>query len=71
MELICGGHGYFCLDAPNSPPGEFSLVGPVSNSNLNVNENNLTDELHVSWTESYDSDGHDLYYVFDLRLQIF
>ena len=69
MELICGGHGYFCLDAPNSPPGEFSLVGPVSNSNLNVNENNLTDELHVSWTESYDSDGHDLYYVFDLYNQ--
>ena len=66
MAVICGGHQYLCLDAPNSPPGEFALQGPVTNSNLGVNTNNLTDELLVNWSDSYDSDGHDLHYKFDL-----
>ena len=48
MELIC--ENDFCLDAPNSLR-EILTGWSVSNSNLNV-ENNLTDELNVSWTKS-------------------
>ena len=66
MQIICGGHAYLCLDAPNSAPGEFSLESPVDLSILNVNINNLNEELLISWSESYDSDGHDLHYTFDL-----
>lgn len=66
MEVVCGGHQYLCLGAPNSPPGEFALEAPVTNSNLFINEDNLSESLDVSWFESYDSDGHDLVYTFDL-----
>ena len=31
-----------------------------------LNDNNLNDSLLISWSESYDSDGHDLFYQFDL-----
>ena len=34
MQVVCGGHQYLCLSAPNSPPGEFALESPVSNSNV-------------------------------------
>ena len=64
MQVVCGGHQYLCLDAPNSSPGEFSLMHPVTNSLLNVNSGNLNENLSVSWSESYDSDGHDLHYTF-------
>ena len=66
MQVVCGGHQYLCLDAPNSSPGEFSLMHPVTNSLLNINSNNLNENLSVSWSESYDSDGHDLHYTFVL-----
>ena len=66
MQVVCGGHQYLCLDAPNSPPGEFALESPVTNSLLNVNSDNVGDILNVSWSESYDSDGHDLHYTFVL-----
>ena len=66
MQVVCGGHQYLCLSAPNSPPGEFALESPVSNSNVSINDNNLNEELSISWSESYDSDGHDLFYQFDL-----
>ena len=66
MQVVCGGHQYLCLDAPNSPPGEFSLESPVTNSLLNINSNNLSESLTVSWSESYDPDGHDLHYTFML-----
>mgnify|MGYP007000239330 len=52
--------------APNSTKGEFGLEEPVTNSNLFINEDNLSETLGVSWFESYDSDGHDLIYTFDL-----
>ena len=66
MQVVCGGHQYLCLDAPNSPPGEFALESPVTNSLLNVNSGNLNENLSVSWSESYDPDGHDLFYTFYL-----
>ena len=66
MQVVCGGHQYLCLDAPNSPPGEFALESPVTNSLLNVNSDNLSESLNVNWGESYDSDGHDLHYTFVL-----
>ena len=66
MQVVCGGHQYLCLDAPNSPPGEFSLESPVTNSLLNINSNNHSESLTVSWSESYDPDGHDLHYTFIL-----
>ena len=66
MEVVCGGHQYLCLDAPNSPPGEFALESPVTNSNLFIDDTNISETLNVSWFESYDSDGHDLIYTFDL-----
>ena len=66
MQVVCGGHQYLCLSAPNSPPGEFALESPVSNSNVSINDNNLNEELSISWSESYDSDGHDLFYQFNL-----
>ena len=66
MEVVCGGHQYLCLDAPNSPPGEFALESPVTNSNLFIDDTNISETLNVSWLESYDSDGHDLIYTFDL-----
>ena len=66
MQVVCGGHQYLCLSAPNSAPGEFALESPVSNSNVSINDNNLNDSLSISWSESYDSDGHDLFYQFDL-----
>ena len=66
MEVVCGGHQYLCLEVPNSPPGEFAIESPVTNSNLFIDENNLSESLGVFWLESYDSDGHDLIYTFDL-----
>ena len=66
MEVVCGGHQYLCLDAPNSLPGEFALESPVTNSNLFIDDTNISETLNVSWLESYDSDGHDLIYTFDL-----
>ena len=36
MQVVCGGHQYLCLSAPNSPPGEFALESPVSNSNVSM-----------------------------------
>tara|TARA_B100000519_G_scaffold193866_1_gene196995 strand:- start:63 stop:2564 length:2502 start_codon:yes stop_codon:yes gene_type:complete len=66
MQVVCGGHQYLCLDAPNSPPGEFALESPVTNSLLNVNSDNVNENLSVSWSESYDPDGHDLHYTFTL-----
>ena len=66
MQVVCGGHQYFCLSAPNSPPGEFTLESPVSNSYVSINDNNLDSFLSISWGESYDSDGHDLFYKFNL-----
>ena len=66
MQVVCGGHQYLCLDAPNSPPGEFALESPVTNSLLNVNSDNLGEILNVGWSESYDSDGHNLHYTFVL-----
>ena len=66
MQIVCGGHQYLCLSAPNSAPGEFALESPVSNSYVSVNDNNLNNNLSISWAESYDSDGHDLFYQFDL-----
>ena len=66
MQVVCGGHQYLCLSAPNSAPGEFALESPVSNSNVSINDNNLNEDLSISWAESYDSDGHDLFYQFDL-----
>ncbi len=66
MQVVCGGHQYLCLDAPNSPPGEFALESPVTNSVLNINSDNLSQDLSVSWSESYDPDGHDLFYTFML-----
>ena len=66
MQVVCGGHQYLCLDAPNSPPGEFALESPVTNSLLNVNSDNLSESLSIGWSESYDSDGHDLHYTFVL-----
>ena len=65
MQVVCGGHQYLCLSAPNSAPGEFALESPVSNSNV-INDNNLNEDLSISWAESYDSDGHDTFYQFDL-----
>ena len=66
MQVVCGGHQYLCLDAPNSPPGEFALESPVTNSLLNVNSDNISESLSIGWSESYDSDGHDLHYTFVL-----
>ncbi len=66
MQVVCGGHQYLCLSAPNSAPGEFALESPVSNSNVSINDDNLNEDLSISWAESYDSDGHDLFYQFDL-----
>ncbi len=66
MQVVCGGHQYLCLDSPNSPPGEFTLESPVTNSLLNVNSDNVNEHLSVSWSESYDPDGHDLHYTFSL-----
>ena len=66
MQVVCGGHQYLCLDAPNSPPGEFALESPVTNSLLNINSDNANENLSVSWSESYDPDGHDLFYTFSL-----
>ena len=66
MEVVCGGHQYFCLSAPNSAPGEFALESPVTNSTLNINSDNIDESLVIQWSESYDSDGHDLHYKFSL-----
>ncbi len=66
MAVVCGGHQYLCLSAPNSAPGEFALESPVTNSALNINGDNIDQNLSVQWLESYDSDGHDLYYEFSL-----
>lgn len=66
MQVVCGGHQYLCLSAPNSAPVEFALESPVSNSFVGINNDNLTEALSVSWGESYDSDGHDLFYQFAL-----
>ena len=66
MAVVCGGHQYLCLGAPNSPPGEFGLVSPVDNSSLNVNEGNVNQSLLVDWTDSYDSDEDELVYTFNL-----
>ena len=66
MQVICGGHQYLCLNAPNGPPGTFSLQTPVTQSHLNINSDNISESLTVMWSESYDPDGHDLLYTFNL-----
>ena len=66
MAVICGGHQYLCLDAPNSPPGEFALESPVTNSLLSINDDNINENLIINWSESYDPDGNDLIYNYSL-----
>jgi hypothetical protein len=66
IQVICGGHQYLCLNAPNGPPGTFSLQTPVTQSHLNINSDNISESLTVMWSESYDPDGHDLLYTFNL-----
>ena len=55
------GAQYLCLDAPNSPLWRVLLWKVQSDSNLFIDDTNISEILNVSWLESYDSDGHDLF----------
>ena len=49
----------------NDTPADFSLISPVSEINIVLTNDNLTDTLHFEWSESMDVDGDSLTYEFE------
>jgi len=54
------------IELENSPPGNFSLISPVDGQIISVNTSNLNNVNSFIWTASYDTDGQELNYLFEM-----
>ncbi len=54
------------IDLVNSVPGNFMLIAPEDNASISVTPSNLDNPNTFIWTNSVDTDGQDLFYLFKM-----
>jgi hypothetical protein len=54
------------VDLVNNAPGNFFLIAPEENASISVTPSNLNNPNTFIWSNSVDTDGQDLYYLFKM-----
>ena len=54
------------IDLENSVPGDFMLIAPEDNASISVTPSNLNNPNTFIWTNSVDTDGQELFYLFEM-----
>ena len=54
------------VDLANNAPGNFFLIAPEENASISVTPSNLNNPNTFIWSNSVDTDGQELYYLFKM-----
>lgn len=54
------------MDLANNAPGNFFLIAPEENASISVTPSNLNNPNTFIWSNSVDTDGQELYYLFKM-----